>query len=398
MDDNSKAIETVLQDKTPEEMEMILSIASQLATMTTRNVKKVERASDEEWSELKKSEHIVTREKNKLQVKTTSAKTISDLNQLMDSAKSKKHLRGTIVGVQSVALEEEDATKAKALEEAKKRTGVEATSQKDDLIDDISTWVAEIQYGEDTCKVLIPSYELFPYKVTDNRSPEQEAIIHNRMYDMIGSEIEFVILHVQKGKKLAFASRLQALDDNGWANYKRETRSGKPRIKVGDIAEAQVVAVRKHGIIVDVNGAECILNCNPESNHLSWDYLEDCHELFKINDIIPVKVNEINTVTHKVYNRTYNLIRAKVSHKETIENPIDKYWDSIRVGEIGLATVTNISDARVFCKYKNRVDILCKAPSHGDAAYIGQTRKVEITIKKEEPGKGKRIFGVFKAD
>lgn len=388
----------ILSDKTPEEQQMIMELAEQLLKMTKQQTKKVAQASEEDWDKIKKSEHIVTLSKE-LKAKTKTTKTMEDLEALIDSAKSKKHLTGTIVGVRSIDLGDidKDGSKAKALEEAKKRTG-NTTDDFSVADEEIKTWVAEIQFGNDTCQVLIPSYQLYPYKATNNRTLDAEMVIHRHMQDMVGAEIEFVVKHVNKGKKLAFASRLQALDDNGWGNYVRQTRSGKPRIKEGSIAEGRVVAIRNHAVIIDVGGAETTLQANREVNNISWSYVPDCHELFKINDIIPVKVLEVNTIKHKVYNESYNIVSIRASLKETTPNPIEEYWTSIHEGEIGIATVTKISDARCFCKYKNRVDILCKTPTHGAKVMEGDVRKVQITIKKDEPGQGKRIFGMFIAE
>ena len=387
-----------LKDRTPEEQEILLSLAQQLLEMTEKKPKKVNRASKEEWADIKKSEHVVTIGKE-LKAKTNATKTMDDLEALIDSAKSKRHLTGVIVGVRPIDTgdSDPDGSKAKALAEARKR----GNDSEDDFKKPeatVKTWVAEVLFGNDTCQVLIPSYQLYAYNVSDNRTPEGEEIIHRHMQDMVGCEIEFVAKVVDKGRKLCFASRLQALDDNGWGNYVRNTRSGKPRITEGSVAEARVVAVRNHAIIVDVGGAETVLQATKDNNNLAWSYIEDCHKLFKINDVITVKVLAVRQIKHKVYNESYNIMQVKCSHKDTITDPMEDYWDSIHEGEIGLATVTKISEARVFCKYKGRVDILCKAPQYGSRIMVGDTRKVQITIKKVADNGQKRIFGIFIAD
>ena len=384
-----------LKDKTPEEQEILMALAEQLLEMTKTKVKKVNRASDEDWAKIKKSEHVVTMGKE-LKAKTKATMTMEDLESLIDSAKSKRHLTGTIVGVRSIDSgdSDPDGSKAKALAEAAKKNGSNASDfEKPEMT--IKTWVAEVRYGNDTVQVLIPSYQLYAYNVSDNRTPEGEEIIHRHLQDMVGCEIEFVARHVDKAKKICFASRLQALDDNGWGNYIRQTKSGKPRITEGSIAEAKVVAVRNHAVIVDVGGAETVLQANKENNNLSWGYVDNCHKLFKINDVIPVKVLALRQVKHRVYNESYNIMQVKVSYKDTQTNPMDEYWDTIHEGEIGLAEITRISDARVFCKYKGRVDILCKAPQYGARVMVGDTRKVQITIKKTTETGEKRIFGIF---
>lgn len=438
MAENIDALAKLLGDKTPEEQELLkmllesavkeqltkaqenkeikeekkpkakkvkekdLTLEETIKEEQKRTIKKVVRATNKEWKEVVRSEHVVTADK-KLQSETRSTKTVSDLNDLMDSAVNGTVLSGTIIGISSIALDDDqdkDGSKAKALAEAKARNANTASDEELRKYGDGSSknWVADVQFGKDTCKVVIPSYELFPYSIAEANNPEIARQIHTRMSDMIGTEIRFIVINVNKAKKLALASRLKAMERDGYINYEYKRKDNKPRINVGDIAEAKIVCVRNKSLVVEIMGAETTLVCNRDRNTICWDFIADCHDRFRPNQIYPVKINAIETVKHRVYTRNYTLRKVQASMKDVTPNPMEVYWDSIEVGEIGLATITHIKDGKVFCKYKNRVDILCKAPEHGFSPYVGEQRKVEITQKQDYEGVGKRIFGVFRAD
>lgn len=352
-------------DMTAEESDMY-ALFSHFMQLASKTAPKVAQASAEEWKQLNKSEHIIT-SGEVLQAETKATKLQSDLERLMASSKSGRILNGTIIGIRSTNADK-----------------------------DIATWVAEVQFGYDTCTVLIPSYLLYNYDITKYTNPGQERLVHNTMENMIGADIGFVVRHVDKAKKIAYASRLQALQQEAYDNYIRITRStGKPRTVVGEYVEAKVLAVRNNSIIVNALGSDTIIPANTTDNRISWEFVNDCHTMFSVNDVITVKVLGIKEQKTEKYNESYRLIATKLSHKETLPNPIDEYWDTIQEGEIGTAVVTAIRDGNVYCKYKNRVNILCKSPSRGIEPYIGQKRNVRITLKKNEPGEGKRIFGVF---
>ena len=333
----------------------------------------VQKASAQDWQQMTKTEHIVTTG-DTLQAETEASRIKDDLTDLAASAKSQKTLTGTIIGVKSANSDNDTATQ-----------------------------LAEIQYGNDTCTVLIPSYELWDYDVMKNRTKESERPIRKNMIDMLGAEVNFVVQRVEKSSRTAIASRLSALEKEIKANYMRTTRTGKPRVMVGSLVEAKVVAIKAHAVIVNVLGIDTAIPALPSDNRLSWDYVPNCpawcaENGIEKNKIIKVRVQGIELGKVKKLSREFTLGQIKVSYKDTCPNPLDQYWDTIHEGEIGMATVTAVTEAGVFCRYKNRVVVLCKTPDLGTAPYVGMPpRPVEITLKEDRPETGKRIFGIFKS-
>ena len=332
----------------------------------------VVKASDKDWNDMTKTEHIVTGG-DALQAETEASKLKDDLLDLINSSKSQKTLTGVIIGVKSANADNETATQ-----------------------------LAEVKYGNDTCTVLIPSYELWNYDEEKFRVKGYETGIKKNMVDMIGAEINFIVVRVDKGSRTAIASRLRALEKEVNLNYIRITRRGKPRVTAGSLAEAKILAIKAHSIVVNVLGIDTAIPAMSIDNRLAWEYVVDCpswcaeNGLTK-NKIIQVRVQQIELQKVKKLNHQYVLGAAKVSYKDTCPNPLEAYWDSIHEGEIGMATVTAVTEVGVFCTYKHRgVPILCKMPDLGTPPAPGERRTVEVTLKEDRPENGKRIFGIFK--
>lgn len=355
----------ISQEITPEEADMF-NLFRQLMQMAQGD--KEVKASDSEWSKMMKSEHITTIGPN-LKAKTKATKLQEDFDMLLASAKSGVILSGKIVGIHSV-------------NEGKS----------------VATWVAEVQYGNDMVNVLIPSYELYNYDLKKYRDPGEEQKVHNYMADMINAEIDFIVIKVDKPTKTAFASRLAAMQKIARENYKKhDSNTEKPRINVGDVVEAKVINIRAHGIIVEIFGADCTIPASKTDNRISWEYVNDCRTIFEYNEIIPVKITDIKPITVDKNGTEYKLYALKASYKDTQENPLETYWDTVQEGELGMAVITGIAGGSVFCKYKNRFTILCAYPERRKTdPYVGQQRKVQITTKRIEEDGTRKVFGIFK--
>lgn len=370
MSDISKSIKALEAESTqnssvtPEEAEMF-ELFRQLMQMA-QGEKEV-KATNAEWSKMMQSDHITTLGP-KLKAKTKATKLQEDFDMLLASAKSGRILSGTIVGIHSV---NEDKT--------------------------IATWVAEIQYGNDMVNVIIPSYELYNYDLKKYRDPGEEQKVHNYMSDMINAEIDFIVKKVDKSTKTAFASRLAAMEKIARENFKKhDPKTEKPRINIGDVVEAKVINIRAHGIIVEIFGVDVTIPATKTDNRISWEYVNDCRNLFDYNEIIPVKILDIKPIVVEKNQTEYKLYQIRASYKDTQEDPLETYWDTVKEGELGMAVITGIGGGSVYCKYKNRFTILCAYPERRKTdPYIGQQRKVQITTKKIEDGK-RRVFGIFK--
>lgn len=383
-DENLDAEEVVLDEEVDEmeeettESDLVLDdfdeaeklLAQLLLQMQKRNKtskKSVVQQTAADRKKQKRSEHVVTKERGELKVDTDATLKSDESTELILSMSSKKVLEGTVVGMRSVNTNS-----------------------------NVSTWLAEVSWGHDFFTILIPSYQLFDYEVTDNRSEQEERNIQMQMQSMLGATIPFVVRHVDKRKSIAYASRLQALEMIAKGNYIAKTRTGKPRVTVGAIAEAQVIGIRNRDLWVNVLGADTYIPCRFEDNRVSWDYIPDLNAAYNIGDFVKVKVTAIKPEKKVKYDDKYTLIDIKASIKDCIEPPLAKYWDTIVPGEIGIATVTAVTESGIFVRYKDRFTVLCKCPERGSTPYVGQRRTVKITLKVDnEIPANRKVFGIF---
>lgn len=326
---------------------------------------RVAEVTNDEWKKMNASEHVVTYSEHML-VDTEATMANQDKEELMASLKAGRILTGKIVRIKS-------ANKDKA----------------------IATHLAEVQFGNDSFRIFIPSYLLYLYNVKSKTTKNDELSVQKVLIDMIGAEVNFIVKFVDLSKKIAYASRLDAMQKIGRENYIKKTSTGRPRVGRGSIVEARIIAVKKHSIVLDVLGSETCISAVTSKNELSWSRIEDCRTVFRVNDMIPVRILGIEERVVKKHNEQYKLIFTVVSHRQTTQDPMEKYWDSIDEGDPGRAVVTGIYNGNVFLSFMNRVEILCKAPQHGDMPYIGMECTVKITKKQIGEDGTKRIFGVF---
>lgn len=66
--------------------------------------------------------------------------------------------------------------------------------------------------------------------------------------------------------------------------------AGMPRVYVGRVVQARVIAVAEKVVRVEVFGVECSIL----ARDLSWDWIGDARERFSVGDKILVRIQEVN--------------------------------------------------------------------------------------------------------
>ncbi len=328
---------------------------------------KIGKATRERWKELNEENKIVT-EFGESVVEADSVKIKEDLVNLTASLQSKRILKGTITGVRSVNPE-----------------------------NGIATYLAEVAYGSGGVKVVIPSYALFAYDIKKYVDAGTQNAIATNMQEMIGAEISFIVRNIDKDKLEVIADRLYALQEEGYLNYIKLQRDGKPRVTTGCLAQGKVLRSTKYSVTVSVLGVDCTIRKTENKDEISYNYIDNCRDVFKPGDDVVVKVLGIQRVKVPVYNNTYALIKGDFSIKQTRVNPMDKYFDEFAEGGRYSVVVQAVTDYGVFCEFLGKgVSCLAGYPRYGSMPEKGETRIVRITDKNDgSDGKGKRIYGVF---
>lgn len=338
-------------------------IFEELQRKVSRKGRSITRATKAEKKEMYNSNHVVT-ETGELEVKTESTKLREDLTELNASYQAKRVLEGTIIGCRSANPDS-----------------------------DIATTLAEVEFGNGTCTVLIPDFVLFQFDLTKYRTKEYQQAVARRTREMIGANIKFVVKTLDQPHRIAYADRLKAMEAEAYGNYIRETKEGRPRVTPGMLVQARIVAVRKDALVVYALGSEAVIR----KDEVSWLYISDLREEYQVNQMVIVKVLDVKAVeVEKYQNEKYRLVQSKLSIKQTTTDPMNKWFDYFKVGGLYQATITGVTESGkgVFVTLQNRVVCMCGYPKYGNLPVLGEQRVVEVTEKKDDEN-GKLIYGVF---
>ena len=171
-------------------------------------------------------------------------------------------------------------------------------------------------------KVMIPSKEI----IKDGKN--EKKLLRN----MMGAEIEFIIIESDKIASKAVASRIKAMEKIKEFNFKK--------LQVGDKIYAKVIGLWKKYIRIECIGIDFIV----KAQDLQYGYIEDVSKIYKINEQIKVIIKEIDEEKQNI----------KISIKDLLEDPFKNIRkDFMERGEY-LATITGYTDNRYFCQYCSR--------------------------------------------
>ena len=212
---------------------------------------------------------------------------------------------------------------------------------------------------------LAPSiYKDFKVELSDDEATKElkRKYLQDELVAYIGANVAFVIQQFDEPEKLAIANRLVAMDLLTKLNYIRpdkRDKDGRPRVFEGLKVAAEVIAVRKDRIRVNVQGVDTTIHSGRD---LSSVALQSLPEEFKNGDKFYVKVKEIKNSEVKV-DRKYNLREIVVSKTEGEPKESDLFFSSFTIGQICGATVKRIEDGSVFVRLENKMDAMCPIPT-----------------------------------
>ncbi len=110
---------------------------------------------------------------------------------------------------------------------------------------------------------------------------------------MLGAELDFVVKGLDSKARAVVASRKEAMLRKRQTFYMETNSAGVPRVCVGRVAQARVVAVAEKVVRVEVFGVECPIL----ARDLSWDWVGDAREKFSVGDKILVRIQEVNVTS-----------------------------------------------------------------------------------------------------
>ena len=212
-------------------------------------------------------------------------------------------------------------------------------------------------------KVIIPATE-----ITED-SKNDKKLLRN----MMGAEIKFIVVEVDKISSKAVGSRLKAMQRLQEINIKK--------VEVGDKVYGKIIGVWKKYIRIECIGLDFII----KAQDLLYGYVEDVSKLYKVNEQIKVMIKEISEDNKKI----------KISVKDLIADPFKNIRkDFTEKGEY-LATITGYTENGIFANIAQGVDTVCTLPTWLDRPpFPGE--KVIIKIYKILPEKRKIYSSLVK--
>lgn len=326
---------------------------------------------------------VIISEDDEEETTTTAYK--NDVRELNASARSQRVLRGRIVGCKAAG-------------------------------GSISTNLAIVSYGSETCTVYIPDYCLFHFDVdpSGKRTPDEQKRLAKMIEKRIGSDISFIVKQFDQNTNTAYADRLKAMEQSAYNNYVRpQNNTHKPRVRVGDTVKGQITAVTSKYITVYALGVETNIYQKKDEKHnaeVSWYHYDDLRQVYKVNDPIACKVLSVNVSKVKKYAEEYTLVAAELSAKQVHKDPQVEFYDKYDIGQVYQCEITACPEngPGVYGLLSNgtsKVDVLVSFPRFGDIPEVGDVRIVKITDKADKTEQGallekdgrqvRRIFGVF---
>jgi|GEM_PF-6747547 len=238
--------------------------------------------------------------------------------------------------------------------------------------------VGVILYG--SYKVIIQAdlFMVFP-KFDPTRPYKDETDMKKKMLQKrIGAEVDFLVQHALKDERIAFASRLHAMQRKRKEGFGINKRTGTRIMRTGRNVEARVIATTVTSAIVEVSGIEFQIPLS----ELTWAYVNNADSVVAPGDLIEVILTKVEVENGKYI--------VEGSHKHTQNDPQVKAIQLYKKGGIyqGIASATTPSG--VFVRLENGAQALAglprrtdQIPANGDA--------VKIVIKHVDTDR-KRLF------
>ncbi|HEG5919243.1 30S ribosomal protein S1 [Campylobacter lari] len=114
--------------------------------------------------------------------------------------------------------------------------------------------------------------------------------------------------------------------------------------KVGDVVKGSVTSVTNFGAFVKIANLEGLLH----NEDASWNRNDKCKDMYKVGDVIEVKIIKLDKENQKI----------SLSTKELQKSPVQVYAQKHQVNDIISGKIRDIKDFGVFVKLEEGVDAL----------------------------------------
>lgn len=186
---------------------------------------------------------------------------------------------------------------------------------------------------------------------------------------MLGAELDFMVKGLDSKAKAVVASRKDAMLRKRQTFYMDTDSTGIPRVYVGRVVQARVIAVAEKVVRVEVFGVECSIL----ARDLSWEWIGDARERFSVGDKVLVRIQEVNVIS--LENITIQVDIRSVSSTTSRER-----LKLCRVEGKYAGTVTDVRRGVVYIRLNNGVNAI--AHSCYDYRMPGKKDTVSFAVTK----------------
>ncbi|AJD06704.1 30S ribosomal protein S1 [Campylobacter lari] len=144
--------------------------------------------------------------------------------------------------------------------------------------------------------------------------------------------------------------------------------------KVGDVVKGSVTSVTNFGAFVKIANLEGLLH----NEDASWNRNDKCKDMYKVGDIIEVKIIKLDKENQKI----------SLSTKELQKSPVQVYAQKHQVNDIISGKIRDIKDFGVFVELEDGVDALIHKEDLGNIDFsslkVGDTIEALIVFIDEK--------------
>ncbi|MCR8705653.1 30S ribosomal protein S1 [Campylobacter sp. 2352 PW] len=144
--------------------------------------------------------------------------------------------------------------------------------------------------------------------------------------------------------------------------------------KVGDVVKGSVTSVTNFGAFVKIANLEGLLH----NEDVSWNRNDKCKDMYKVGDVIEVKIIKLDKENQKI----------SLSTKELQKSPVQVYAQKHQVNDIISGKIRDIKDFGVFVELEEGVDALIHKEDLGNIDFsslkVGDTIEALIVFIDEK--------------
>jgi small subunit ribosomal protein S1 len=254
--------------------------------------------------------------------------------------------------------------------------------------------IVEINEG---LRGFVPSSQLRNNRIytTETYSGKVDAVkaLQTKLAEMIGEELEVVVMEINKDKNKVILSEKRAFNDGVDV---KEMEATLLSLKVGDALDGEVTGIAPFGLFVNAKGLEGLVHLS----EISWDKVSNPADFYKVGEKVQVQVLGLQD----------NGKRVAYSIKRLVPDPWKNIVKKYKINQIVDGVVKSVADYGVFVKIEEGLNglihiselsnKLVKHPSQIVAA--GDEIKVMIiSISNEDRHLGlslKRVAGPAEAE